>query len=340
MADLNAYLDRPAGIIGAGNWIVDLIREMDRWPGEGNLSNIIREEPPTGGGGAYNVLHDLAAMTEGKIPLYAVGRVGDDEHGLELKRISAAKGIDCTGLLTSSTAPTSYTLVMAADGKRTFFHNRGANDELDLEHFDNVTQPARVFYLGYLLLMKSLDAPDAEFGTRGGRLLREMRRRGYLTVLDLVSERPEVFHNAVIAAMPGTDVLVINEVEAGNAFGVELRKADGSIDDEAMSVVGAKFFEAGLQRQLVIHYPEGAYARLVDGTECRINSYKAPKIVGSVGAGDAFCAGMVYAVHEGLPLEESLKLSAANAIFNLGSATATDGAVSITKLQEFMKAHE
>ena len=68
------------GIIGAGNWIVDQIKQMDRWPGEGNLADIIREEPPAGGGGPNNVLHDLAAM-DPSIPLYAVGRIGNDPAG-------------------------------------------------------------------------------------------------------------------------------------------------------------------------------------------------------------------------------------------------------------------
>ena len=271
------------------------------------------------------------------IPLYGVGRIGDDPAGKFILDSAKQHGIDCRALTVSTTAPTSYTLVMAADGKRTFFHCRGANNELDVADFEKIDFPARIFYLGYLLLLGGLDAADPEFGTRGGRVLRMMRERGYTTVLDLVSQRPDVFHSAVVAAMPGTDVLAINEVEAGNAFGVNLRTADGQIDAPALSEVGRKFFDLGLHQELVIHYPEGAYARLADGTECRINSYKAPKIVGSVGAGDAFCAGILYSLHEGLPLEESLHVGAANAIFNLMDPTATGGAVPIAKVREFMK---
>ena len=326
------------GIIGAGNWIVDQIKQMDRWPGEGNLADILREEPPAGGGGPNNVLHDLAKMAP-QIPLYAVGRIGDDAAGKFLLEEARKDRIDCTNLTVSPTAPTSYTLVMAADGKRTFFHCRGANNELAPKDFEHVDAPAKLFYLGYLLLLGGLDAPDPEFGTCGGRVLRQMRERGYTTVLDLVSQAPEVFHQAVVAAMPGTDVLVINEVEAGNAFGVNLRKADDTVDTKLLSEVGEKFFALGLRQELVIHYPEGAYARLADGTECRINSYVPPKVVGSVGAGDAFCAGILYALHENLPLEESLHLAAANAIFNLMDASATGGAVPIETVREFMATH-
>ena len=318
------------GIIGAGNWIVDQIKQMDRWPGEGNLADIIREEPPAGGGGPNNVLHDLAKMAP-EIPLYAVGRIGDDPAGEFLLSEARKDRIDCTKLTVSQTAPTSYTLVMAADGKRTFFHCRGANNELAPSDFGDLHFPAKIFYLGYLLLLGGLDASDVEFGTCGGRVLRQMRERGYTTVLDLVSQAPEVFHQAVVAAMPGTDVLVINEIEAGNAFGVNLRKADDSIDNALLSQIGAKFFDLGLHQELVIHFPEGAYARLADGTECRINSYIPPKVVGSV--------GVLYALHEGLELEDSLHLAAANAIFNLMDASATGGAVPIAQVREFMATH-
>ena len=62
------------GIIGAGNWIVDNIKYIDRWAGEGNLANILGQERATGGGPA-NVLFDIAAMNCG-IPLSAAGRLG------------------------------------------------------------------------------------------------------------------------------------------------------------------------------------------------------------------------------------------------------------------------
>ena len=97
----------------------------------------------------------------------------------------------------------------------------------------------------------------------------------------------EVFHKAVVAAMPGTDVLVINEIEAGNAFGDMVRLPDGSLDFKALSAAAVKFFEAGLHRLLVIHYPEGSYALDADGTETVGRSYAAPSIAGSTGAGDA-----------------------------------------------------
>ena len=51
------------------------------------------------------------------------------------------------------------------NGRRTFFHARGANalwqgDDLDFKKLN-----ARIFHLGYLLLLDALDEPDPRYGT-------------------------------------------------------------------------------------------------------------------------------------------------------------------------------
>jgi len=45
--------------------------------------------------------------------------------------------------------------------------------------------------------------------------------------------------------------------------------------------------------------------------------------VSTLGAGDAFCAGMLYGIHQGWELEASLRLGCANAYFNLFNVSAT-----------------
>ena len=67
------------GIICAGNWLVDIVKTLDRFPKEGELCNVKTIEQG-GGGGPCNVLFDLAAMTD-KIPLFAAGMLGKDAYG-------------------------------------------------------------------------------------------------------------------------------------------------------------------------------------------------------------------------------------------------------------------
>ena len=59
------------GITAAGNWIVDRVKTIDVWPQEERLAQII-SETSGGGGGAHNVLVDLALM-KAPFPLRASG---------------------------------------------------------------------------------------------------------------------------------------------------------------------------------------------------------------------------------------------------------------------------
>src|SRR5215212_6622960 len=150
-----------SGVIAGGNWIVDHVKMIDRWPPQDALANIISQES-SNGGSPYNVLKNLARLGA-TFPLEAVGRIGDDEAGRFIRGDCARHRIDATRLLNSSRAPTSYTDVMteSGTGRRTFFHCRGANADLAASDFDFTHTNARIFHLGYLLLLDALDAPTA-----------------------------------------------------------------------------------------------------------------------------------------------------------------------------------
>ncbi len=323
------------GIIAAGNWVVDQVKTIDRWPGEGNLCNILRQEI-SGGGGPCNVLFDLAAMT-GDIPLFAAGRIGEDDAGAWLRHEVEKRGIHAGWLKRTEGVPTSYTDVMSGGGKRTFFHCRGANAGLDVEDFSGPLPAAKIFYLGYLLLLDRLDSPDVEFGTRAARLLAGRLAEGFLTVVDFVSEAPEKFRAGVQAALPFIDVLVVNELEAGNAFNVRIRRDDDSLDEQELVRTARRILKAGVRKWVVIHYPEGACLASAEGELLRVKSYPVEKIVGTNGAGDAFCSGILYALHEDLPILEALQLANAAAVFNLRHPTASGGAVSIAELRTYIQ---
>ncbi|MGE4563441.1 MAG: carbohydrate kinase family protein [Victivallaceae bacterium] len=323
------------GIIAAGNWIVDRVKTIDRWPEQGTLCNILAEEV-AGGGGPCNVLFDLAMM-DPAIPLAAAGRVGDDDGGRFLLAEIDRRGIDRHLLKIQSGVPTAHTDVMSGEGKRTFFHCRGANDFFGVEDLLESDASAKIFYLGYLMLLDRLDADDPDYGIAGARLLDAMRQRGMLTVVDFVSEAPEKFRRAVQSVLPYIDVLVINEIEAGNSFGMVIRRADGTLDRTALAEACRRFI-AGGAAQVIVHYPEGAYALTADGTELEIPSCKVERIAGTNGAGDAFCAGVLYGLYNDLPLAETLRLASASAAFNLGSPTASGGAVPVAELRKFLAA--
>lgn len=200
------------GILAAGNWIADRVKSVDRWPGEGNLCSILAEERAPGGGPA-NILFDLAAM-DSSYPLYAAGRIGEDADGDFLLAEAAKRGIDTSLLRRTPGVATAYTDVISSPGSRTFFHAAGADAFLCAADFDGAEAEAEFFYLGYLLLLRSLDMPDAEFGTGAARLLAAMRKRGFRTVVDFVSGSPDRFRPAAEAAFRGNLVKLPDDARA------------------------------------------------------------------------------------------------------------------------------
>lgn len=325
------------GIIAAGNWLSDTIKFIGHYPVVGNLVTIERIEQGFGGC-AHNVLADLARM-QTDLPLYAGGCVGHDALGDEIFSTCKRLGIDTEGLCCVDAA-TSYTDVMAdiSNGTRTFFHHRGANALFGEEHIDNITVPAKIFHLGYLLLLDRLDAHDEEYGTVAARLLDKLQKRGYKCSVDVVSEEGNRFRKVILPCLRYIDYFIVNEVEAGACFGRELRDADGNILLDEVKAAARFLLDGGVGHTVVIHFPEGGYGLRKSGEEHYAPSYRVEphQIVSSVGAGDAFCAAMLYALHEELPLDYSLRIANAAARFNLFSPTSTDGAPTLAQLEAFL----
>ena len=177
-----------SGVLAGGNWIVDHVKLIDRWPPQDALANIAGQMS-SNGGSAYNVLKNLARMGA-SFPLEAVGLVGNDAAGQFVRDDCAQHRIDTSRLRTSTAAPTSYTDVMTeqATGRRTFFHCRGANAELAPEHFDFTRTQAKIFHLGYLLLLDRLhdlraDATPAAIDTfRAARAAQQVHLKGVKSI--------------------------------------------------------------------------------------------------------------------------------------------------------------
>ena len=324
------------GIVGAGNWILDTVKTIDRWPPEGELAQILSVDR-AGGGGPCNVLFDLAALGT-DLPLWGAGSLGDDANGAWLQNELAARKIDAAYMRRVSGTETSFTDVMSVGGKRTFFHRGGGNDRFDIADLDAIDVPAKIVYLGYLLLLPGLDAPDAEFGTRAARGLANLRKRGYLTAVDLVSGSPEKFMSVVPPSLPHTDIFVINEIEAGYLLGAAIRRADGSLDDGLLRQAAGKLLELGVRELAAIHFPEGSVAVARSGEYCEMASCDVAKseIVGTNGAGDAFFAGLLYAYHEGKSLPDMLRYASASARFNLRHPTANLGAPTLAEIEAYI----
>jgi sugar/nucleoside kinase (ribokinase family) len=312
------------GIACAGNWIVDIVHTIDAWPQKSDLVHIRREV--TGiGGGAANVALDLAAFGTG-LPVVPVGLIGRDLHGHLVRQALARAGLETTHVADTEAAPTAHTHVMTVPGdSRTFFYHPGCNDLLDEGDIPVealAAQGLKLFYLGYLNLMGRMDSLDATGRTPASRVLERAQAAGMTTCVDLVSADTPAFRAIVAASLPFTDVLFLNEVEAARATGLTVTSP---ADRAGLRAAAGALRRAG-SGTVVIHTPDLALWAGGEGEVWQDAVRLTPEdIVSPVGAGDAFCAGCLYGLHEGWTPERSLTLGHRAAAASLKGATATDG---------------
>ena len=315
------------GIIAGGNWIVDAVKIIDVWPQQDTLANIFSTAKGSGGS-PFNILVDLA-MLGAQFPLSGSGLVGEDDNGRWILEFCAKHGIECSHIRKTTDAPTSFTDVMTVkdSGRRTFFHARGANALLDAPHFDFSKTDARIFHLGYLLLLDAMDKEDKKFGTKAAALLAAAQAAGLKTSVDTVSEDSDRFSKVLTPALKYVDYCILNELEAGKTAGFKIRKSDGTLDTVSLRHAAGALLQCGVKELVVIHFPEGGFARTRDGKDSWQSSLNLPQkyIAGSAGAGDGFCAGVLYGLHEGWELQQCLLTGVCVAAASLSHPTCTQG---------------
>ncbi len=314
----------------AGTSLVDLIKRIDRYPQKGMLCAIGLVSQSVGGC-VPNTGITLKTLAPDKIEVNAIARIGADENGNYIRCILEKHGIDARELRVDPDLPTSFTDVMTVpDGERTFFSAEGANAAFSETDIEIGSLDCSIFHLGYLLLLKTLDEPDAEYGTKAARLLAKIQKRGIKTSIDVVSRDREKFRKTVRPALRYSDYAVVNEIEAEYITGVPLRKGDELIR-ENLHEACEKMMQAGVRERVVIHCPELGCSLSGNGKFVVVPSLELPKdfIAGAVGAGDAFCAGMLYSFLFDLSEEESLRLASCVAACNLHAADSINGARSL-----------
>jgi len=329
------------GISAGGNWIIDTIKIVDTYPEEGNLANILETRPLANGGCPYNVLLDLAKLETG-IPLQGIGAIGNDEAGEFILQDCKKHNIDISLLHQKKGVPTSYTDVFNVQktGRRSFFHARGANALLDVDDFDVDKITGRICLLGYLLLLDSLDAPDSEFGNRAARLLSKLSDAGIETAVDIVSENSDRFARIVLPTLPYVDYLIINEVEASKTVNIDVRDENENILNDRIMQVAEMLVSKGVRKQVIIHYPEGAFSLKKAGNEQVFRpSLDVPEgfIVGATGAGDAFCAGALYGIYESWSTKSVIEFVSGMAAASLSEAASSTGIRPIAEIEKLIK---
>jgi sugar/nucleoside kinase (ribokinase family) len=183
---------------------------------------------------------------------------------------------------------------------------------------------ARIFYLGYLTLLGALDARAPDGAPNAALVLERAQKAGLMTCVDLVSIHHAEFQGIVDSAAPFIDYLVTNEIEAARAMGADSAGAPPT-DAATLTELAKGFLAKGVRKAAIIHCVERVVWLGAEGAALVIDVTPLPpeEIASNLGAGDAFCAGLLYALHEGRAPHQAIALATAVAKASLKGLTAT-----------------
>ena len=315
------------GVLCAGTVLVDVAKVIDAYPALDHLATIEQVSQSTGGPG-LNMAVDLRMLGAG-FPIGMLGAVGDDEHGAFILAECLRLGIDTAGVRTLAGAVTSFTdgMIERDGGRRTFFHHSGANALFDASTAD--LGRARILHAGAPGIHPVMDRQHPGGGNGWSALLERAQAAGLHTNLEMVSLAPDRTAEVARPCLPGLDSIVINELEAGALTGIEAAApgADGPTDWPALEAMALGLVEQGVSVLAVVHFPAGCVAAAPGGRTWHQGSVRLPRaqVRSTIGAGDAFAAGVILGLHEGWPVERCLRLAVASAAACVRSPNTSDG---------------
>ena len=315
------------GIAVAGSIIVDILKIIDKYPSPGTLSYITALSQEVGGC-APNTAIDLAKI-DPHLSVAVCGKVGTDENGRFILSELQKNGVNIDRVISSPEAPTSFSDVMSQpQGERTFFHVKGANACFAPEEIDVKGLNCDILHVGYLMLLDRFDCPDPEYGTAMARFLHRVQQAGIKTSIDTVSREGADYKATVLPALPYCDYVIINELECCSIWGLAPRREDGSLNEESILLAMERTAQAGVNRKVIVHAREACFLYDVkSGRTVSVRSLNIPKeeMKGNTGAGDAFCAGCLYAFYNHYADKQVLEFASAAAACNLFAANTVDG---------------
>ncbi len=310
------------GIAVAGSILVDKINTIESYPEAGRLVKIL-ETKNSVGGLVPNVGTDLRKINP-SLPVSAFGRIGYDDDGKFVEGEMKKCGIDTSGIVHSNERHTSFTSVMSVpSAERTFFTYPGASCDFGYDDIDFEKLNVKMLHLGYFLLLDKIDKGDGE------RILKKLSEMGILTSADLVSESSDRYKQ-VLPALKYIDNFIVNELEASGLTGIS--------DTEKLYDMCKALKSCGVRGKVVIHKRDMGVC--FDGENfTRVPSVEIPPelLKGKTGAGDAYTAGCLTALYEGIPAEEMLDFAARCATVSLMSENAVDAMLSKEEIYKITK---
>ena len=292
---------------------------IPRVPKPGELMLVDSIMLDTGGCAANTAV----ALTKLGMRVGVVGKVGNDPFGKFVINDLTNKSIEISQISESQTKETSKTIIIPTHNEdRRYLHLFGANqdfgiEDINMEYLANV----RSIYVGGYLCMPKFDSNALS------SIFRFAKKRGIMTVLDVITPRPGDYLKHFENVLPYVDAFIPN-------------------DDEALIITGEK--DPGRQADVLLDL--GAEVVVITmGSGCTLLKTKNLLIkskcydvdfVDASGAGDAFDAGFITAVLEGKPLDIALKTASAMGASCVRKLGCSDGLFTREELETFIQNNE
>ncbi len=268
--------DVSARVIVVGSANVDLVMRVPRLPAPGETVIGATFSRAPGGKGANQA---AAAATLGARTWF-VGKVGDDDLGAWTRRDLESTGVDCSRLGTSD-RPTGVAHIWVDDGgENEIVVASGANADVGRAF---VRAALDVLDVETAVVLANLEIGDDAVAAAA----EAAARRGWPFVLNPAPARP-----LAVEVLSRTAVLTPNRTEATAMAGTVDALLDAGVGAVAITL-GADGVELHRPGHDVHHQP--AFAVDVRDT---------------TGAGDAFSGALAWALADGRPLDDAVRLAA------------------------------
>lgn len=236
------------------------------------------------------ILHYVAKLTK-KVKIYAIGKVGQDEHGRRLISQMQSAGILTDYVETTSEARTMFSIC--------FQYPDGSGGNITTSNsVCNLVTPE---YIEKSSLQVDSDtmilaAPEVSLDSRI-RLLKIGRTRGAFNIASLLSGEVQEFEKK--NGFDLCDLLAINIDEAK-----AISKVDGEAEEVA-KITAEKIIGYNVNTRIIVTAGKHGCYTFENGRCERINIINVP-VVSTAGAGDALLGGTIAGLINGMPFQKGI----------------------------------